>query len=136
MSSNLIELVTENPVVANVLFSIRSEMKAEQRNSTYKAYIAEYGVTFANVNEHAKALAALITPVTDQAVNGKRTKYGNALNTAKTGLKRNLEAEEAEAKPVTLRATLSGEGGGTVVIEPDHPLYEQITALITGTEAE
>jgi hypothetical protein len=37
-------------------------------------------------------------------------------------------------KPVTLRATLSGEGGGSVTIPPSHALYEQITAMIAAEQ--
>lgn len=35
-------------------------------------------------------------------------------------------------KPVVLRATLSGEGGGSVTIPTDSPLYAQIVAMIKG----
>jgi hypothetical protein len=38
-------------------------------------------------------------------------------------------------KPVTLRATLSGEGGGSTTIPTDHPLYADIVALIAESQA-
>ena len=40
--------------------------------------------------------------------------------------------EEDAAKPVTLRVTLSGEGGGSAVVAPDHALYGALVAMIAG----
>lgn len=40
-----------------------------------------------------------------------------------------------EPKPVTLRAVLSGEGGGSTTIPADHPLYDALVTLI-GAQSE
>lgn len=39
-------------------------------------------------------------------------------------------------KPVVLRATLSGEGGGSVTIPTDHALYATLVQMIQGDKAE
>lgn len=44
----------------------------------------------------------------------------------------NGDKDDDAPKPVVLRASLSGEGGGSTTIDPEHPLYNQIVALIQG----
>lgn len=66
--------------------------------------------------------------------NQKATDYGRGVDTLVKAVKRALDADTE--KPVVLRATLSGEGGGTVTIEPDHPLYALLVAKIQGADVE
>lgn len=98
----------------------------------YATYVASHGVTVENLKSHADALAALAYPSDEpvQAKDGKRTRYGVTLNTIKTGLKRALSTDDDAPKPITLRVSLSGEGGGSTTVPVDHPLYAQIIALI------
>lgn len=63
------------------------------------------------------------------------TDYGTGVDTLTRAVKRALSA--TGEKPVTLRAVLSGEGGGSTTIPTDHPLYAAIVALIgAGTDDE
>lgn len=79
------------------------------------------------------------TPAPAVTSGGKRTDYGTGVNTIVTRIKRELnkaaDAADETPKPVVLRVSLSGEGGGSTVIEPSHPFYEALFALFTG-EAE
>jgi hypothetical protein len=59
---------------------------------------------------------------------GKSTDYGRGVDALTKSVTRALTA--GDDKPVTLRATLSGEGGGSCTIAPDHALYAAVVALI------
>lgn len=63
----------------------------------------------------------------------KPTDFGRGVNTLVKAVKRALNGDTD--KPVTLRATLSGEGGGSTTIPTDHPLYAALVALITSDES-
>lgn len=66
-----------------------------------------------------------------QKKDGVRTPFGNVVQ--RFGYRFDSAVKRAtpeSAKPVTLRATLSGEGGGTTVIPADHPLYAALVELI------
>lgn len=55
------------------------------------------------------------------------------LENLKKWLDRNLpKAEDDTPAQRVLRVSLSGEGGGTVVVPEDHALYAALVALITG----
>lgn len=56
------------------------------------------------------------------------TDYGRGVDALVKAVKRALS--DGDDKPVTLRATLSGEGGGSTTIPTDHPLYSAIVDLI------
>lgn len=67
---------------------------------------------------------------TGPAGNQTATDFGRGFDTLVAAVKRALK--EDGPKPVVLRATLSGEGGGSVTIPTDSPLYAQIVAMIKG----
>lgn len=67
--------------------------------------------------------------------NGKVSAKGTRVASLARWIQRNLPKDETDApKPVVLRATLSGEGGGTVVVDPEQnpDLYAALVALIRG----
>jgi hypothetical protein len=58
----------------------------------------------------------------------RATDYGRGVDTLVAAVKRALSGDTD--KPVVLRATLSGEGGGSVTIPNDHALYAALVDLI------
>lgn len=86
------------------------------------------------MKDHALALAVLAYPNCDpvQKKDGARTKFGNAVQAAGNGLRRALGKKEGDEKPITLRVSLSGEGGGSTTVEPTHPLYGALVEMIHG----
>ena len=104
--SNIITLDTSDSTVKAVVTQIKSDMRGGAR---YAAYVAKFSVTRENVTDHAEALAALVTDVTPQTKDGKRTKYGNALQAAKAGLTRSLDKDETDGEtPVQALLTKAG----------------------------
>lgn len=63
----------------------------------------------------------------------RATDYGRGVDALTKAVKRLLTPE---SDAITLRASLSGEGGGSATIPADHPLYAAIVALIVGEEAD
>jgi hypothetical protein len=138
MTENTIDLTGDKTARA-LIDTIKGAVNG---GSKYAAYVEAHKVTRETVKDHALALAVLTYPhekpvqtVTDADGNKRRTKFGNAVQAAGNGLRAALPETEQAPKPVTLRATLSGEGGGSTVIPADHPLYAVIVAMIVGSEA-
>lgn len=62
------------------------------------------------------------------------TDYGRGFKSLESALKARLTKRDESVKPIVLRATLSGEGGGTVTIAPDSDLYAVLVAKIKGAD--
>lgn len=131
-------LTTDDRTAAALVATIRS---ATNGVGKYADYVEAHDVTRDTVKVHALALANLAFPSlagTPQRVDGKRTKFGNAVQAAGNGLRGALgkieSSEEEEDTAPVLRVTLSGDGGGKAVIEEDHPLYGQIVDLIRAAQ--
>lgn len=127
-------LKNTDAVVNAVRYAVRTQ-------GTWLTFVTENEIKRDMIAETAKELAALAYP-NDEAVqkrNGVRTRFGNAVQAAANGMRYALESDESEdsePKPVVLRASLSGEGGGSTVIEPSHPLYAAVVAMIKGESIE
>lgn len=141
MSENTITLTDEHgnvfPTAAALVYYIRAEVNGLPK---WEAYATEYGVTRETVKDHAVALAVLAYPNEEpvQKQNGKRTKFGNAVQAAGNGLRRALGKDEDNSdKPRVLRVSLSGEGGGTTIVPEDHPMYATLIEMIgAGTDEQ
>lgn len=129
--SNEITLSKTDKTAAALVATIRAAVNGAGK---YAAYVTAHAVTKDTVKDHARALAVLTYPsdAPVQTKDGVRTRFGNAVQAAGFGLRSALDKDEDTDKPVTLRATLSGEGGGSTTIPADHPLYKDICALIAG----
>lgn len=82
---------------------------------TWATYVTDNAVTRETVAAHADALARLAFPNEEpiQKKDGKRTKFGNAVQAAGNGMRRALDKDETDTddKPVNLltRAGLKAE---------------------------
>lgn len=84
----------------------------------------------------ADIIAGVLTDIGEwsdgpQRTDGKRTPFGNVVQ--RFGARFDAAVKRAtpeETKPVVLKVSLSGEGGGSTVVPADHPLYDQIIALL------
>jgi hypothetical protein len=92
MAENIITLDADNATVKSVVNQIKSDMRG---GAKYGAYVAEFNVTHETVKDHARALAALVTPEGPQAKDGVRTRYGNAVQAAGNGLRSALGKKNA-----------------------------------------
>lgn len=85
-AATTITLAADDKTAAALVATIRSAVNGAGK---YAAYVAEHDVTRENVKFHAAALAALAYPKDEpvQKKDGKRTRYGNAVQAAGNGLR-------------------------------------------------
>ena len=76
----------------------------------YAAYVAEHGVTRETVKDHAFSLAVLAYPNDEpvQKKDGKRTRFGNAVQAAGNGLRNALDKDETDDETVVNLLTRAG----------------------------
>lgn len=94
MSDTTIVLATDDVTAAPLVATIRASVNGEMK---YAAYVAAHGVTRENVKHHAAALAVLAYPndAPIQKKDGKRTRFGNAVQMAGAGLRRALGKKDS-----------------------------------------
>lgn len=90
-AADLADDTTARALVATIKAAVNGAAK-------YDAFVAAHHVTRENVSEWAQGLATLAYPNERpvQRVDGKRTKYGNAVQAAATGLRRALGKDESD----------------------------------------
>lgn len=95
MSENTITLTADDATAAALVATIRAAVNGVGK---YAAYVAEHNVTRDNVKDHARALAVLAYPSDEpvQKKDGKRTRFGNAVQAAGNGLRSALEKDESD----------------------------------------
>lgn len=105
----------------------------------YAAYVEAHGVTRETVKDHALTLATLAYPNEKpvQKKDGKRTKFGNAVQAAGNGLRSALASDEADDEAATpdylalaVQAAKTAHDKGAVSI--DAVLDAIRTSLVTG----
>jgi hypothetical protein len=133
------ETVTLNNSTATdnlIAFAKREVSMDLKRDAVYGAYVKENGVTPETVKPHVDALREAAYPgvkPASRAERGSREYRAHVFASAvRNGLNRALKSDDDTPKPAVLRVTLSGEGGGTMVVERDHPLFLGLVALIKG----
>ena len=62
------------------------------------------------------------------------TLYGEGFKALESAVKSRLNKRDAGDKPIVLKATLSGKGGGSVTIAPDSDLYAVLVSMIKGAD--
>jgi hypothetical protein len=129
MPNNIIVLSADDETAAALVSTIHSAVAGMGK---YAAYVEAHKVTRESVKDHARALAVLAYPNDKpvQKVDGKRTRFGNAVQAAGNGLRSALDTDKVSSEPGVIRLTMSGEGGGSVTLKPGDAGYEAAMALI------
>lgn len=93
--SETIVLNPTDPTVKPLIYSIRETIRSQGK---YAAYVEAHNVTRDNVKDHALALAAVVFPKDEpvQKKDGKRTRFGNAVQAAGNGLRGALDKGDPE----------------------------------------
>jgi hypothetical protein len=101
-NNSIIVLATDDATAAPLVAHIKSSVNSAAK---YSAYVTAHGVTRDNVKHHAAALAVLAYPNEKpvQKVDGKRTKFGNAVQAAGAGLRKALGTAEPVPTDYLLR---------------------------------
>lgn len=129
-----IVLSTDDKTAAALVATIKGAVNGLGK---YAAYVTEHSVTRETVKDHAAALAVLAYPndAPVQKKDGKRTRFGNAVQAAGNGLRNALDKDDdSDPKPAVLRVSLSGEGGGSSVVEMDSDLGKAILAHLAAEQ--
>lgn len=104
MSDNTITLTADDKSAAALVATIKSSVNGAGK---YAAYVTDHNVTRETVKDHAAALAVLTYPkdAPVQKKDGKRTRFGNAVQAAGAGLRAAL-GPAVGATPSALLTTL------------------------------
>lgn len=96
------------------------------------------GAVPAAIHAYSTDNGAVETPKQMSGPEGQQvpTDYGRGVDRLRKAVAALLKESDDTPKEPVLRATLSGEGGGTVTVEMDSDLGRALIALIKGTETE
>lgn len=133
--------------IDNFASQARSILAADRRATRgYDEMVAYLSLstvsTSGEITEAARSMVLAAYPSTDPArLAGKdksddqRWKDARAARAGLVAAINRADDSEPEAKPVVLRASLSGEGGGSVTIEPGTEMYTALVAMIAEKSA-
>lgn len=109
MSENTITLSVDDAVAMALVSHIRSEVNGLPK---WAMYVDTHGVTSETVKDHAVALAVLAYPNIPQVQkkDGKRTKFGNAVQAAGNGLRRAISKDSDNDGEPAVQALLTKAG--------------------------
>lgn len=110
MTDNQITLdLTSDPTASALVATIKASVNGDAK---YTRYVSVHGVTAENVADHARALAVATYPNDEpvQKKDGKRTRFGNAVQKAGAGLRRAITPEDSEDSEPTVQALLTKAG--------------------------
>lgn len=107
MSENTITLDPSDKTAAALVATIRSAVNGRGK---YAAFVTQYNVNRENVARYAAGLAALAYPNDEQVQkrDGKRTRFGNAVQAAGNGLRAALDKDESDGEQVVNLLTRAG----------------------------
>lgn len=127
-----------NIILTNVALSIVTDSVARcwttalaERNESkvdYGTYVKDMAVTNDSLPAHVKVFREAFKAAHKRATGSEIKAYATKV---RNGLSYHLPEKMINAA-ITLRVSLSGDGGGTTVVATDHPLYESIKALVAG----
>lgn len=114
MSENTVNIdytrvdTTAQHIAQSLVATIRAAVNGSGK---YAAYVAEFEVTRETVKDHAVALATLAYPNEKpvQKTDGKRTKFGNAVQAAGFGLRAALGKNESDGTSTKNLLTREGK---------------------------
>lgn len=133
MSENTITLAADDTTATALVATIRSAVKGEGK---YDDYVAAHSVTRENLSHHAAALAALVYPsdAPVQKKDGKRTRYGNAVQMAGAGLRRAVAriSEPTPAETDYLKRIASAVEAGLKHDVSPAQIEAAVAALLSG----
>lgn len=106
-NNTTVTLAADDATAKALVDTIKSSVNGAGK---YVAYVTAHGVTRETVKYHAAALAAFAYPHEKpvQRVDGKRTKFGNAVQAAGAGLRTALGKQESPAETVANLLTTDG----------------------------
>ena len=107
MTENTITLSTDDKSAMALVATIKGAVNGRGK---YAAYVTDHGVTTETVKDHAMALAVLTYPndAPVQKSDGKRTRFGNAVQAAGWGLRKELTKDTDESETVVNLLTRAG----------------------------
>lgn len=100
-------IILDTPTANALVATIRAAVNG---NGKYADYVMANDVTRETVKDHAAALAALAYPndETVQKIDGKRTRFGNAVQAAGNGLRAALAKNDSETTNAVNLITKAG----------------------------
>lgn len=107
-NTNTVVLSTDDKTAQALVATIKASVNGLGK---YAAYVTDHTVTRETVKDHAFALAVLAYPndAPVQKKDGKRTRFGNAVQAAGNGLRNAITPEDSDEETVVNLLTSAGK---------------------------